>query len=154
MFYIVGRILDQVIIEQTERNDIDISSYKEAIATNHGGVSSDYYVFALDVESTEAKNIRAGYEHTFIWTNDEITGVDFSAEYNRKLFTIRTIDPDNKTLVKDTMVGDGIDSIIIQVKTCLTDETLDTSVNATALIPVIVPDKRIIYLKATIINGN
>lgn len=155
MFFISGKISDHSIVEQTEiSNNVDINAYKEAIAINHGGIGSDYYIFTLDSESTEAKNIRAGYEHTFIWDGDIITGVDFSIEYNRKLFTIRTVDPDNKSIVKDTMMGDGIDSIILIVKTCFPDGvTVDTSVNATALIPVIVPDTRIIYLKATIING-
>jgi hypothetical protein len=154
MYFITGRIVDQAIVEKTEiSNNVDIAAYKEAIATNYGGISTDYSIYNLDSGSTEANNIRNGYECTFIWTNNEITGVDFSIEYNRKLFTIRTVDPDNKAVVKDTMIGDNIDSIILQIKTCFADETLDPSVNATALIPVIVPDGRIIYLKAIIVNG-
>lgn len=155
MLYISGRISDQVIVETTGiAGDVDLNAYKSAIATNYGGVASDYYIYLLDESSTEAMRIRRGDEHVFIWENDEITGVDFSIEDNRKLFTIRTVDPDNKSVVKDTIIGNNTDSIIIQTKTCFPDEvTVDTSVNATALLPVIVPDGRIIYLKATIING-
>ena len=150
----LGSFLDHVIVEQTEiSNNVDIAAYKEAIATNYGGVSTDYYIFILDPNSTEAKRIRAGDEHVFIWNGDIITGIDFSIEDNRKLFMIRTVDPDNKSIVKDTIVGNNIDSVVIQTRTCLADGTLDTSVNATTLIPVIVPDTRIIYLKATIVNG-
>lgn len=154
MLYISGRIADQVIVETTGiAGNVDMTVYKNAIATNHGGVAADYYIYTLADSSTETKRIQAGDEHTFIWTNDEITGVDFSIEDNRKLFTIKTVDPDNKSIVKDTIVGDNIDSVIIQTQTCFADETVDTSINAEALIPVLVPDGRTVYLKATIVNG-
>lgn len=155
MFYISGRIADHVIVEKTGiAGDVNIDAYMAAIAINHGGVASDYYLFTLADNSTEVMRLQRGDEHEFIWVNDVITGIDFSIENNRKLFTIRTVDPNNKSVVKDTMVGDGVDSIIIQTKTTLPDEvTVDTSINATALMPVMVPDGRLIYLKANIVNG-
>jgi len=154
MFFITGRIADQSIVEKTEiSNNVDIAAYKSAIANNHGGVVSDYDIFTLDSNSTEAQRLRRGDECVFVWESDKIIGVDFSIEDNRKLFMIRTVDPDNKSVVKDTIVGNNTDSVIIQVRTCLADGTLDTSINASALIPVIVPDGRTIYLKATIVNG-
>jgi hypothetical protein len=154
MFYISGRISDQVIVETTGRvGNIDLEAYRSAIATNHGGVASDYYIYSLEESSTDVTRITRGDEHEFIWDGNKITGVDFSVEDNRKLLKIRTVDPDNKSVVKDTIVGNNTDSVIIQVRTCLADDTLDTSVNASALIPVAVPDRRTIYFKAVITNG-
>jgi hypothetical protein len=151
MFLIVGKKSDGKIIYRQGISDISISDFKAAYANTAGGSSNDYSV--LQIDNTTWERLNRGDEYEPVWENEELTGVDFSIENNRKLFTIRTVDPDNNSVVKDTMIGDGIDSIIIQVKTCFPDETLDASVNATALIPVIVPDERIIYLKATITNG-
>lgn len=154
MFYIFGKIADHSIVEKNGvSSSVNIDQYKANIATNHGGVASDYCYYALEDSASDTKRILAGDEHTFIWENDEITGVDFSIEDNRKLFTIKTVDPDNKSVVKDTIVGDNTDAVIIQTRTCLADETLDTSINATTLIPVTTPDNRTVYLKVTVTNG-
>lgn len=154
MRYITGRISDRAIVENTDiSSNVDLAAYKTAIAINHGGLPADYFIFSLASDSVDAKRICAGDEYVVVWDNNTITGLDFTIEDTRKLFMIKTVDPDNTSVIKDTIVGNNVDSIIIQTRTCFADGTLDTSVNASALIPVIVPDRRTIYLKAVIVNG-
>lgn len=154
MRYIIGRISDHAIVENVDiSSSVNFTAYMEAVSTNHGGSPVDYFAFTLTSDSVDAKRIQAGDEYVVVWDNNVITGIDFSIEDNRKLFMIKTVDPDNKSVIKDTILGDNIDSVIIQTRTCSADGTLDTSVNATVLIPVIVPDNRTIYLKVIITNG-
>jgi hypothetical protein len=79
MFYIIGRISDQKIIEKVEiSSDVSLQKYKEAIAANYGGVDSDYSVFAIDKSDPALEKIYAGAEYEVVWDNSVISGVDFS----------------------------------------------------------------------------
>lgn len=155
MFYIIGRKSDKKIVETVSiNNEVSLPTYLTNVAINHGGVASDYSVLALDNNNEDVKTIYAGSDYTVTWVDDSIVGVDFSIELNRKLFMIKTLDPSNPSVIKEYIKGDGTDSILIKIRTCFADGiTLDSSINATTLLPVKTPDNRIIYFKVVITNG-
>lgn len=79
MYYVTGRIADHKILEATGIDSpINMANYKEALAINHGGSSSDFFVYTIESDSEEVQKIYSGYEHIFIWENDEIVRVNFT----------------------------------------------------------------------------
>lgn len=108
MFYIIGRIADQKVLETSGIiSAVDMNSYKTAVATNYGGATGDYSILTIDEKSADGARIRSGDKWEAVWTGATLTGVSFAA-YDAKNFMIFKAD-------KIEIVADGSDKCTITV---------------------------------------
>lgn len=113
------------------------------VPKNQGGVLSDYSFYQLSEEDKARES--DGEEHVITWTDNEITGVDFSPEEN-KLWVKFTAD---KTEIDD----DGVDSVQITLEIWEADQSgIKTNLTASSQIPILTPNGEK-WSNASVIDG-
>ena len=133
MYYIVGRKLDQKIVQDREiSSEVFPEDLKNAIAKNYGGTSSGYSVYSID-DAAIIKKIQSGSEWVAAWSdtsiNADIIGIDFSAYESKYLISFESdvseIDADGSSISTITIkfidnsnndIFDSIDNIYIPVQ--------------------------------------
>lgn len=94
-------------------------AFKEAVAINYGGSSSDYDVMEVTDPADESR-IRNGDEFLLTWTGDLISGVDFSPEETKQQIGF--------SVSKSQIIANNIDKSIVKVYIYQSDGvTIDTS---------------------------
>lgn len=150
--YLIGRIADKadagsqnglVEISGLMNLVVGVSSYKEAIATNHGGDAADYDVFEV-VSNVDAERIENGDEFDLVWDGDAIDGVDFAVE-DAKFIVDFTTD-------KDRIDGDGVDTATVSIQIYQNDGTTPAGVNASKVVPIL-KDGRSVLTRVTLTDG-
>jgi hypothetical protein len=126
MFYIIGRKSSNEIVEKSQIfTPVDMASYMAALRKNYGEECS---IFALEDNDDQVKRIKNGDEFAAVWDDDEIFGLDFSIEDNKKILKFESD--------KTSFVADGIDSVNISVSVLTPAEKLDKTFNDVLDIPV------------------
>lgn len=144
MAWIIGKKSDESIVEISNKvPDFGITELQTVIPLNHGGVSGDYSYYQLP--AADLDKIVDGWEYTITWAGNEITGVDFSTEENKRWIKVTV----NKTEIDD----DGVDSLTLRLEVWKADQSgIDTNVTASAKIPILTPNGEK-WVKASVVNG-
>lgn len=120
MYLIIGKKSDHKILNIQGITNVDISTYKLAIANSYGGISSDYSICILN-EITYLRAIK-GEEYTVTWVDDEIIGLDFSIYESKNKIRFFS--------AKSEILADGIEKSRISIKLKnLSDVDLSTNIS-------------------------
>jgi hypothetical protein len=145
MAWIIGKKSDESVLQFSIKTpDFTLNELQQIIPNNYGGTSSDYSY--LQITELEANRYSNGDVYNIIWTDNEITGIDFTPEDSKhwaKLFT-------SQPAIKD----DGIDYAEIKLEVWKPDLS-EIATYITMLdrrVPVITP-KGLSYVRLDIVNG-
>lgn len=150
--YLVGRIAEKddsdfrnglVEVNGARNLPRGVNPFRQAIAANHGGTYTDYFVFEVTSDLDRGR-IENGDEFDLVWVGDAIDGVDFALE-DAKWIADFTTD-------KDDIDGDGADEAIVSVKVYQSDGVTPATLNVTKIIPII-KNGRGMYLRLTLVDG-
>lgn len=136
-FYVAGNIATETELEKGIRqpnltNQTEINAFKAAISTNHSININDIYLYVLDEADPVVDRIRNKDSYELIWTDEEISGFDFSEEDVKKWLKVTS----SSTEVE--VSGDSTITITFEIwKRDLS--AIDTSYSETKKIPVLTP---------------
>ena len=105
----------EVLGQSSSMSDEWFPKIKNALAANHGGSESDFSIYTVADNSATAGRISKGDVFTLIWTNDDITSLDFSAE-DAKLWIQISAD-------KNSFIADNMETILITVSILKADKS-------------------------------
>jgi len=120
VFWIAGRISDKVTVEYGFRDEFSLNPFRSAIANNYGGAYTDYYIYSVDESDADALRVKDGDEFSAAWTDDAITGLDFSEQDARKWIRFYAS--------KSNIIVGGSDEVIVSSKVYESDKSeIDTT---------------------------
>jgi hypothetical protein len=133
LFYIVGKISNKSTIESGIRSPFDLTAFRTSVATNYGGVYTDYFVYSIDETTADAVRVKNGDDWTAVWTGNAITGVSFSTEDSKKWLEV--------SADRVSLMADGKESALIKVSVLTANKSgTDTSFVGTIDIPMSTPE--------------
>jgi hypothetical protein len=149
-WFFAGRKSDHVMLENGGRSlDFSISAnraaFLAALSANYGVDVSGISLYVVDDGDTAAARVRQGDEYSLAWADDEITGVDFSAEDAKRIITV--------TPALSTISADGTDAAALTFAANLPGGGVDTSYNLEILAPFYTPSGSMCCMKVQFASG-
>ena len=131
MAYVVGKKSDESIIEIHMPSPAWSLEQTQTIFVNKfGGVVGDYSFFEMD--NTDVIQVQDQWEHTVVWTANEITDIDWTPETSKRWLKVSC----DKTEIEN----DGVEVAVITLEAWKADLSgIDTNLNGTILMPIVTP---------------
>jgi hypothetical protein len=135
-----GAFVDQWIKEPP----FSLAELQIRVPQRYGGVATDYSFYQLS--ANELDKITDGQSRTFIWSNGEITGIDFSNETSKPWVKL--------SATKTYIANDGVDSTVITLEVWKPNlSEIAANVQRNAFRVTIETPNGVRYVRINIING-
>jgi hypothetical protein len=131
MWFAARKTGQELIHNQDNEPPLRRADFVSFIIENYGGAKEDYSFYRA--RNGDRRRLRNGDDFNLLWENNEITGINFDVEDNKRLIVCS--DPNNKTF----LLGDGISERVINIQVLKPDQELDTSFNGQKQLPIITP---------------
>ena len=145
-YYIAGRKSDQSFVYFSGMTSALIPDANAGafLADEFGGNPTDYSLYRGDSDTPEGIRVNQGDEYVLVWTANEITGLDFTTQDNKRWLKV--------AVAADTVLADGVDTVAVTLEVWDKDLVAIEPLNLTREIPVDSPQGQV-RIRITLVNG-